>query len=859
MTTQEKETQVIENVVTETPVLPNTVPQVREDFQKLNSTQQEQIKTQLAESPEARERLRTATRVQEPELFGEPKKVEPVVEVKQEIKEPIKQETPVIKSEMERLQETQAMDQAVQVKEQEILGGFQELVMSGAKSGVLADYARKYPRLNTKFNIQLKNVTKQKQELDYQNKYATATPEQIENAVFNSDIVVWDSNWNKLPPETKSAYYAYEKQVRAWESAEQLDKSLQNDADKIVNTDPTKSLGTVYSLDVAKERETLQNSPEITAQRTQVSTQANQVKDLKRQLDSVEDDIRAEYGWKGKSKLYINGKIVEAQRQLSKQYNTALDEYNTSLAVYSDMKADIELQIGDLKYQNEIDAKNYQTQLQAFQYNQSRMDTFAMAEFQAKNKQLAEQQQRDFTREMKAIDQKFQEDNEKPEYRTDANGNILAIINGVATKVRDSTGKLVATTKTQDYTDNTNYNNDLWQFVTTRTYKDGRLPDFFTSDIKGESWTSIAVFDYISKVPNKGKMPNWGIWCGEWVNHYLKAAWISDIRVWDSYKSKKKYINNSAPQVWGLAIWNPSPEWEYGEYGHIWIVTWYNAQRNEIEITDWNKEWNWQKNTYTIPVSQVINSDWGFAHLDIGNEESGDPIINSMLSWMSSLKDLTPTEKADVIPKLQTELENRYTDDEDRNTILRSSLSTKNISDTTLTKLQDMELVKFQLDTIEENLLNQDTGPIIGKISSMNPYDTEAQVALAQLAGLTPKVARGIFGEVWVLTDTDIANYQRALPNLNSTKEKNEFVVNFMRDLLSEWVKQTVVGQARGKRNVVEYLDIYDDVIKQQSENTALRSNKTAFQANSSPATPIWDWRKWVTNTEKNVDYIFEN
>lgn len=30
----------------------------------------------------------------------------------------------------------------------------------------------------------------------------------------------------------------------------------------------------------------------------------------------------------------------------------------------------------------------------------------------------------------------------------------------------------------------------------------------------------------------------------------------------------------------------------------------------------------------------------------------------------------------------------------------------------------------------------------------MNPYDTEAQVALAELAGITPKVARGIFGEV---------------------------------------------------------------------------------------------------------------
>ena len=92
----------------------------------------------------------------------------------------------------------------------------------------------------------------------------------------------------------------------------------------------------------------------------------------------------------------------------------------------------------------------------------------------------------------------------------------------------------------------------------------------------------------------------------------------------------------------------------------------------------------------------------------------------------------------------------------------------------------------------------------------MNPYDTEAQVALAQMSGITPKVARGIFGEVGVLTDADLANYQRTLPNLTSTAEKNALVVQFMRKLLSEGVKNTIETQARGQRNVSEYLSEYD-------------------------------------------------
>jgi len=36
------------------------------------------------------------------------------------------------------------------------------------------------------------------------------------------------------------------------------------------------------------------------------------------------------------------------------------------------------------------------------------------------------------------------------------------------------------------------------------------------------------------------------------------------------------------------------------------------------------------------------------------------------------------------------------------------------------------------------------------------------------------------------LTDTDIANYQKALPNLTSTEEKNALVIDFMTKLLSE-------------------------------------------------------------------------
>ena len=61
-----------------------------------------------------------------------------------------------------------------------------------------------------------------------------------------------------------------------------------------------------------------------------------------------------------------------------------------------------------------------------------------------------------------------------------------------------------------------------------------------------------------------------------------------------------------------------------------------------------------------------------------------------------------------------------------------------------------------------------------------------------------------------MLTDTDIANYQKTLPNLTSTEEKNAFVVDVMRKLLARGVINTIETQAKGQRNMSNFLEDYD-------------------------------------------------
>ena len=59
------------------------------------------------------------------------------------------------------------------------------------------------------------------------------------------------------------------------------------------------------------------------------------------------------------------------------------------------------------------------------------------------------------------------------------------------------------------------------------------------------------------------------------------------------------------------------------------------------------------------------------------------------------------------------------------------------------------------------NSLNKTTNdPILGYMRSLNPYDFDARAVNAQVTALVPSVARALYGEVGVLTDTDIERYR---------------------------------------------------------------------------------------------------
>lgn len=88
------------------------------------------------------------------------------------------------------------------------------------------------------------------------------------------------------------------------------------------------------------------------------------------------------------------------------------------------------------------------------------------------------------------------------------------------------------------------------------------------------------------------------------------------------------------------------------------------------------------------------------------------------------------------------------------------------------------------LDDLQAQVTDMATGPLIGLVRSINPLDTNAKVLEAKLRATVPNLARGVFGEVGVLTDADIKNYMATLPNLSTPQDRAVKLVEMLRQVL---------------------------------------------------------------------------
>ena len=233
-------------------------------------------------------------------------------------------------------------------------------------------------------------------------------------------------------------------------------------------------------------------------------------------------------------------------------------------------------------------------------------------------------------------------------------------------------------------------------------------------------------------------------------------------------------------------------------------------------------------------------------------ESEADKIAQDIFSGVSNLKlsDISTAKnlRGKVSEKL-TALKKEAIAKGDMAGILSSSAGGATVSDTFSQSFSKAMGTMGQLDELYNAFDNEkaskqyskDTGidlnPVFGQIRKFNPWDTNAQQIKATLQATVPQLARGIYGEVGVLTDNDIKLYQQTLPTLTSTEDVRRVVLGATLRSVQRAMENQLKVQAASGKDVSGFTDIYNDVKSKADELlTGLDENKSepnAFTSSS--------------------------
>jgi hypothetical protein len=121
-------------------------------------------------------------------------------------------------------------------------------------------------------------------------------------------------------------------------------------------------------------------------------------------------------------------------------------------------------------------------------------------------------------------------------------------------------------------------------------------------------------------------------------------------------------------------------------------------------------------------------------------------------------------------------------------------------------KLEAIQQARVDLNTIEENLKKNfsslTTGPILGRLQKLNPWAEDARVTDQAVKGATPNLARGVFGEVGVLTDADRKVYESLIPTYLDNPAQAQRKLDALRSKLESQEKLSLSTLASAGRDV---------------------------------------------------------
>lgn len=155
-------------------------------------------------------------------------------------------------------------------------------------------------------------------------------------------------------------------------------------------------------------------------------------------------------------------------------------------------------------------------------------------------------------------------------------------------------------------------------------------------------------------------------------------------------------------------------------------------------------------------------------------------------------------------------------------TLANSAVNKESLSQTERTAVTKNLTVLDQLDSLQKNISAQNkTGFFKGNVNNLVAaigQNADVGTINAQLQAIVPNLARGVYGEVGVLTDNDIANYRKTLPNLTSPNDQNDAVLALTLKTVQNNLKNTLLTAANSKIDVSRFTPQYLEVTKKINE-----------------------------------------
>ena len=125
---------------------------------------------------------------------------------------------------------------------------------------------------------------------------------------------------------------------------------------------------------------------------------------------------------------------------------------------------------------------------------------------------------------------------------------------------------------------------------------------------------------------------------------------------------------------------------------------------------------------------------------------------------------------------------------------------------TSITQITDL---KKEIDALKAK---GGTGAFKGQITDRKFWDADTATIRAKLQGSIPTIARGVFGEVGVLTDADIENYKKTIPNIKTPTEAVDRIYQGLLSTINSKILSTYEAYANAGYDVSGFADTYKNL-----------------------------------------------